>query len=253
MNIKKLGIGAATAAAVGVMILGAASFANADDTSPSATSSPSATAGARDGNAGKAGKGGPGGMAGHGHTDATADEAAKVTAAVQAKDAAVTVTKVMKDDDGSFDVMGTKDNATVMVEVSADLATIEVRTGGPGGHGAGKGGPGGMAGHGHTDATADEAAKVTAAVLAKDAAVTVTKVMKDDDGSFDVMGTKDNAPVMVEVSADLATIEVRTGGPGGPGKSGHGGRDGQGRGPGMGQDGTDRSKSSTAPSSAATT
>ena len=171
MNIQKLGIGAATAAAVGVMILGAASFANADDTSPSATSRPRATAGARAGNAGK----------------------------------------------------------------------------------AGKGGPGGMAGHGHTDATADEAAKVTAAVLAKDAAVTVTKVMKDDDGSFDVMGTKDNAPVMVEVSADLATIEVRTGGPGGPGKSGHGGRDGQGRGPGMGQDGTGTSKSSTAPSSAATT
>ena len=246
MNLKKLGIGAATTAAVGVMILGAASFANADDTAPSSTARPSATAGTPDG---KAGKGGPGGMAGHGHTDATADEAAKVTAAVQAKDAAVTVTKVVKDDDGSFDVMGTKDNAPVMVEVSADLATVEVRTGGPGGPGAGKGGPGGMPGHGHTDATADEAAKVTAAVQAKDAAVTVTKVVKDDDGSFDVMGTKDNAPVMVEVSADLATIEVRTGG---PGMGGHGGRDGKGRGPGMGQDGTGSSKSSTAPTSAAT-
>jgi hypothetical protein len=43
----------------------------------------------------------------------------------------------------------------------------------------------------------------------------VATVVKDEDGSYDVFGTKGGSPVMVEVSKDLKTVEVRTGGPGG--------------------------------------
>ena len=129
-----------------------------------------------------------------------------MTAAVKAKDAAVTVQRVQKDPDGSYDVIGTKDGNPVMLEVSKDLKTIETRTGGPGG---------GRGGHAHTEVTGTELAKVTTAVKAKDAAVTVQRVQKDPDGSYDVIGTKDGNPVMLEVSKDLKTIETRTGGPGG--------------------------------------
>ncbi len=52
--------------------------------------------------------------------------------------------------------------------------------------------------------TGDEATKVSAAVTAKDSAVTVTVVRKDADGSYDVVGTKDGTRVFYEVSADLS-------------------------------------------------
>jgi hypothetical protein len=147
------------------------------------------------------------GQAGHASADTpvTGDEAAKVTAAVVAQDSAVTVTAVRKDADGSYDVVGTKAGAHVMFDVSADLATITQKTKGGGRHGGG-------AGHASTDTpvTGDEAAKVTAAVVAKDSAVTVAAVRKDADGSYDVVGTKAGAHVMIDVSADLATITPHT-------------------------------------------
>ncbi len=284
MNRTKIARVAGAAAAVGALGIAGATLANAD---PSATTpTPSSTAGAGNGN-GNEPRGGPG----HTHTPVTGDELAKVTAAVKAKDSAVTVTQVEKDPDGSYDVDGTKAGAKVRVEVSKDLKTIEVRTGGPGGRGPkdsgtavtgteksnvekaakakvsgltveevrkradgsyvvrgtkagaptrvevskdlktvterpgwGRGGrPGGGPGGTHTPVTGAELAKVTAAVKAKDSAVTVTGVEKDADGSYDVAGTKAGQPVRVEVSKDLTTIEVRTGGPGGRG---------HGRGPG---------------------
>jgi hypothetical protein len=55
---------------------------------------------------------------------------------------------------------------------------------------------------------------VTAAVKAKDSAVSIERVQKDPDGSYDVLGTKHGTRVMLEVSKDLKTIETRTGGPG---------------------------------------
>ena len=213
MNIKKLGIGAASFAVVGVLGLGAASFANADDTpTPTSTSKATATAGepSKQGKQGPPGNGGGRGHgAGRGHVDATADEAGKATAAVTAKDSAVTVVKVMKADDGSFDVKGTKAGAPIAFRVSADYAVVTQK--GPGDGRCGKGVP---RRHNHPDASAEETAKVTAAVTAKDPAITVIRVMKDDDGSFDVKGTKAGARVHVEVSADLATVDIRTGGPG---------------------------------------
>jgi len=230
MNIKKLGIGAASLAAVGALVLGGATFASAADnptpttqSSAGATSSPDATGKAGQQGRGQAGADGqPGGSQ---DTPVTGEEATKVSAAVTAKDSAVTVESVRKDPDGSYDVLGTKAGARVMFDVSADLATVTENAGGPG-MGGGKGGPGGMGGQ-HTEVTGDEASKVSAAVTGKDSAVTVEKVMKDADGSYDVLGTKAGARVMFDVSADLATVTENAGGPGMGGKGGSGGMGGQ--------------------------
>ena len=221
MLTKKIGMTAAALAAAGAIVAGGAAISNAStETTASTTAS---TAGQSLGygmgyDSGAQGQRGPGGQGRHAHTAVTGDELAKVTAAVKAKDSGVTVTSVEKDLDGSYDVHGTKAGAEVMVEVSKDLKTIEVRTGGPGQGGRGHGGPGGQGRHAHTAVTGDELAKVTAAVKAKDSGVTVTSVQKDPDGSYDVHSTKSGANVMVEVSKDLKTIEVRTGGPGQGGK-----------------------------------
>ena len=200
-------ITAAAVAAAGVLVAGVTAVSNASTTGQVATTGYSMP--------GYQG----GGMGGHTHTTVTGTELDKVKAAVKAKDSAVTVQNVRKDPDGSYDVMGTKNGSPVMLEVSKDLKAIETRTGGPGGHLGG-----GMGGHTHTAVTGTELDKVKAAVKAKDSAVTVQNVRKDPDGSYDVMGTKNGSPVMLEVSKDLKTIETRTGGPGGPmgGPSGSG-------------------------------
>jgi len=65
--------------------------------------------------------------------------------------------------------------------------------------------------------TGSEKTKVTDAVKAKDSSVTVQSVRKDPDGSYDVFGTRNGSPVMLEVSKDLKTITENSG-PGG----GHG-------------------------------
>jgi hypothetical protein len=202
MTVKReVAITAAAIAAAGILVGGVTAVSNA-----STAGQVAATGYSRGGDSGGDGPG----RGGHEHTAVTGDELAKVTAAVKAKDSTITVETVRKDPDGSYDVMGTKDGNRVMVEVTKDLGTIEVRTGGPGGHG----GHGGRGGHAHTAVTGDELAKVTAAVKAKDSTITVETVRKDPDGSYDVMGTKDGNRVMVEVTKDLGTIEVRTGGPG---------------------------------------
>jgi hypothetical protein len=58
--------------------------------------------------------------------------------------------------------------------------------------------------------TGDEAAKVTA----KDAAVTVSRVVESPDGGYHVFGTSDGQRVRFEVSADLKTVTE--------GRAGHG-------------------------------
>ena len=88
-----------------------------------------------------------------------------------------------------------------------------------------KGAPGERGrGHDHTPVTGSERSKVADAVTKKYSDVTVETVMKDEDGSYDVFGTQGGAPVRVEVSKDLTTVEL--GGPGmghGPGMPGPGG------------------------------
>lgn len=211
-NLKKLIIGGVAALAVGGSIaLGAVTVASADSSTSPSPSSPSASSSTdtrkqptSTSSTGTTDKGARGGAAGASQdTPVTGDEATKVSAAVTAKDSTVTVTSVRKDPDGSYDVLGTKDGANVMFDVSADLATITQAQGGKGG---GKGGGGSQ----DTVITGDEATKVTAAVTAKDSAVTVSQVRKDPDGSYDVVGTKDGAKVFYEVSADLATVTARS-------------------------------------------
>jgi hypothetical protein len=153
----------------------------------------------------------PGGP-GHDHTPVTGAERAKVTAAIAAKDKSVTVTDVWKDPDGSYDAAGTKDDAPVRVEVSADLKTVTVQAGmrGPGPDRGRHGGFGPVG----SPVTGAELTKVTAAITAKDKAVTVDGVVKLEDGSYRAFGTKDGDRVHVEVSKDLKTVTIETGRPG---------------------------------------
>ncbi len=230
-------------AATGIVVT-VASLAGA-----STNTSPSAVTGYAFGYGQQSGEGrGPGGGT---HTPVTGTELGNVTAAVKAKDSAVTVTSARKDADGSYDVMGTKAGAPVMFEVSKDLKTVTARTGGPGGGRGHDGGPGGGT---HTPVTGTELTKVTAAVKAKDSAVTVTSARKDADGSYDVFGTKAGNPVMVQVSKDLKTITVDTGGPGGHGPDGDGpGAPGTGSTGGTGTESNGTSSSTTSNGTASTT
>ena len=120
MSLKKLGIGVALGAAACGLAVGGAAIADA-----ASTPTPSAS--------GSSAEGGRGGSA---DTAVTGDAAAKVIAAVKAKDAGATITSVRKDPDGSYDALGTKAGAQVMYDVSADLKTITENAGG-GGHGGG--------------------------------------------------------------------------------------------------------------------
>ena len=192
---KRIGLAAAGVVTTGGVVLGAASLANADPASPSPSASPGIT-GESDGS----GNGGP-------STDAavTGDELAKVKAAMTAKDSSVTITSVRKDPDGSYDVLGTKAGAAVFYDLSADLKTFTLHAGGEGNGGHGRAG-----GSADTVVTGDELAKVTAAMTAKDASVTVTSVRKDPDGSYDVLGTKAGAAVFYDLSADLKTFTLNT-------------------------------------------
>jgi hypothetical protein len=191
MTRNNLVTGAAAVVAAAALIGGGAALAGAATGTPTPTPSTSPSPSS------------PGtGPTAHQHTPVTGAELTKVTAAVKAKDSAVTVTSVQKDPDGSYDVNGTKAGAQVRFDVSADLETITASTGG------GRGGHGG--GGAHTPVTGAELTKVTAAVKAKDSAVTVTSVQKDADGSYDVYGTKAGAAVRLDVSADLKTITAST-------------------------------------------
>ena len=208
MSLRKLGIGAAIVTASAAIVVGGSALANAAARSAGVPGA----AGYGVPGYGAPGYGAPGYGGGHGRggggsadTPVTGAELTKVTNAMKAKDSAVTVTSVQKDPDGSYDVYGTKAGAQVAYDVSADLSTFTARTGGPGG-----GGRGGHGGSADTPVTGDEAKQVTDAVKAKDAAVTVTSVRKDPDGSYDVLGTKAGAQVMFEVSKDLKTITQNT-------------------------------------------
>jgi hypothetical protein len=183
VSVKKVSLAVAGAAAVGALIFGGATLADAATRTAGYSRMPG----------------------GYGHpgvsedTPVTGDELAKVTAAVKAKYAAATVGGVRKDPDGSYDVLATKSGDRVMYEVSADLKTITERQG-RNGHGRAFG----------TAVTGDELAKVTAAIKAKDAAATVTDVRKDPGGAYHVLATKSGDRVMYQVSADLKTVTEHT-------------------------------------------
>ena len=79
----------------------------------------------------------------------------------------------------------------------------------------------------HTDVTGDEAQKVIDAVKAKDSTVTIDKVQKDEDGSYDATGTKaDGTAVPLRRECRPRHVTEGQGGHGGkgrrlPGHSGH--------------------------------
>src|SRR3954468_7497356 len=111
MAIGKIGITAAAAAVAAAAFFGGSAIANAATSSTtSAATSPAAYTAA--------------GAGGATDTQVTGAELAKGAAAVKAEDPSVTVTRVQKDPDGSYDVFGTKSDSQVRYEASADLKTI---------------------------------------------------------------------------------------------------------------------------------
>ena len=116
MSSNKIGLAVGATLAAGGLLLGGSALANAAGGTSLTSSSASASG---------YGDGGRGGSA---DTPVTGSEAAKVTAAVKAKDSSVTVTGVRKDPDGSYDVLGTKSGTEVMYDVSTDLKSITQRT-----------------------------------------------------------------------------------------------------------------------------
>jgi hypothetical protein len=137
MSRQRIGMAVAGLAALAGMVVGGAAIASADETGADATGSY--------GLAGQAGEDrgegyGPG-PGGHEHEEVTGSELADVEDAVAGFDSTIDVEGVMKDEDGSYDVMGTRDGSPVVLEVSADLGTISERAGdgprmrGRGGHG----------------------------------------------------------------------------------------------------------------------
>ena len=119
MSSNRIGLAAGATLIAGGLLLGGSALANAAGGTSSTSASSSSSGHGRGGSA---------------DTPVTGDEAAKVTAAVKAKDSAVTVTSVRKDPDGSYDVLATKSGNQVMYDVSKDLKTITQNTFG-GGHG----------------------------------------------------------------------------------------------------------------------
>jgi hypothetical protein len=113
MSLKKIGIAASTTAAAGALVLGGSALADAAAKTPSPSASNAPGGHGRDASA---------------DTPVTGDELAKVTAAIKAKDPAVTVNTVRKDPDGSYDVFATKAGTPTMFDVSADLKTITQNT-----------------------------------------------------------------------------------------------------------------------------
>src|SRR3982751_5465683 len=105
-RFSRLGLAAATAAAAAGVVLGGSAIANAATSTSGTATTTTATAAAATGDADGTGSESA-------DTPVTGDDLAKVAAAVKAKDAAVTVTSVQKDPDGSYDVSGTKAGAKV--------------------------------------------------------------------------------------------------------------------------------------------
>ena len=151
------------------------------------------------------------------------DVAAQVTAAAQAAIPDGTIDRVETDNDGVYEAHMTKADGThVIVQIGADYtvtATLDQPQGGPGGHGAGNGGPGA----GETALEGDTATSVTAAAQAAVPDGTVDRVETDSDGSpYEAHVTKaDGTQVVVKVDASFAVTGIEDMPAGGPQGGGH--------------------------------
>jgi uncharacterized membrane protein YkoI len=176
--------------------LAAAGTANAADstgsaTTPSSTSTPRATRPAE--------------------TALTGDVLAQVKAAVLAKYAGATFNRVETDSHGVYEahiVTAAGDRITVEVNKAYAVTGTEAARGGDrGGHrrGGGKGG-----GAGETALTGDPLAKVKAAVLAKYAGASFTRVETDSDGVYEahiVTGAGDKVTVELDKAYTITGTE----------------------------------------------
>ena len=147
---------------------------------PAPPSASASASGASADNGSASGTAGPGRQMGGTRTDVTGDGPRR-SSTPSDKDSTVTIDKVQRDGDGSYDASGTRPTAPrSRYDVSADLATITEgrwprrRQGG--------GSPG------LSPVTGDEAQKVIDAVKAKDSSATIDTVL-GPDGSYDALGT----------------------------------------------------------------
>ncbi|MDQ4212678.1 hypothetical protein [Microbacterium capsulatum] len=111
---------------------------------------------------------------------------------------------------------------TAAVASAATLPSPSPSTGSSAGHAGTHHGRTGKGDRQHTALSADELAKVTAAVTAKDPGATVKRSWKDADGSFDVVVTSGSTRTRFEVSADYTTVTADAAMP----HHHHGGHDG---------------------------
>jgi uncharacterized membrane protein YkoI len=113
------------------------------------------------------------------------DDATKVQAAVAAAYPDATIVRMETDADGdTYEAHVTMaDGSEATVKLDASFAVTSTETGGPGGHGGGRGGgPHSANGITETVLTGDDATKVQAAVLAANPGATIDRMETDADG-----------------------------------------------------------------------
>ncbi len=160
MKRKQIGLGAAGVVAVAALVFGGNALAETTGSSTAASGSSTGASAADPYSGGLGGglpgedgqlqegqpqggqQGGPGGSMTE-VIEVTGDELIKVTAAVEAKNAQVSVERVVKDDEGDYLVIATSGQSLVMYEVSADLSTITENAGPTGARGGQDGGQSG--------------------------------------------------------------------------------------------------------------
>ena len=195
---KKLWTAVGIGAGVGALTLGAVTFASAENTTPS----PSSTSQSQqfDGKRG-----------GMNETPLTGADAEKATAAALAAVPGGTVIRVESDSDGTYEAHVAKaDGTEVEVKMDKDfnVTSVEEFTG-RGGHGMNE-----------TPLTGADAEKATAAAKAELPGGTVLRVETDADGSFEAHVRKaDGTEVEVKMDKDFNVTSVEEftgrGGPGG--------------------------------------
>jgi uncharacterized membrane protein YkoI len=205
-----------TGGALGANFLGVANAAETStSTSTSATSS-DAAAPATDAAPPPAG---PHTVDGKAETPLTGDDAAKATAAAEAAVPGATIDRVETDVDGAtYEAHVTKTDgskATVLMDGSFAVTSVEDA---PAGHGPGGHGPGGPGGphqaNGKTEAvlTGDDASKATAPAQAAVPGATIDRVESDADGggAYEAHVTKadgSKATVLMDDSFNVTSVQ----------------------------------------------
>ena len=198
---KKLWTAVGIGAGVGALTLGAVTFASAENTTPS----PSSTSQSQqfDGKRG-----------GMNETPLTGADAEKATAAALAAVPGGTVIRVESDSDGTYEAHVAKaDGTEVEVKMDKDFNVTSVE------EFTGRGGPGGM---NETPLTGEKADKVKAAVKAEFPNAEILRVETDADGTYEAHITKaDGTEIEVKLNKNFKITGTEEHGPmGGHGPQG---------------------------------